>query len=188
MALNNIQLPAQTVVDLYRNFLCEDDLVSRPNKPTNKISGEVNSVKKEAVNLEKGYGQINFLGKNLMQFVIMVDYDNEVYLPEIQLNFISNILKACQMNLADVAIVNVNKQHIRFEDLTEQLNPKNIVLFGIDSASYTFHTHLNVFNIITSNGRQIFASPALEQLNQESEEGKLLKSKLWLCMKRMLKL
>jgi len=187
MGLNNIQLPAQTIVDLYKNLLCEDDSVSTPGKLKNHNTAEINTVKQDNVQ-SIATGQINFLGKNLMQLVMLVDYNSEVYLPENQLNFISNILKACKMNLADVAIVNVNKQPISLERLSQQLNPKYLVLFGIDSSILDFHTQLTAFNIITSNDIQVFAAPALEQLNQDGDEGKLLKSKLWLCMKKMLNL
>ena len=90
------------------------------------------------------------------------------------------------MNLADVAIVNVNKQPINIGELSRQLNPQNLVIFGIDTNRINFDKQLTSFNIITYDGMQVFTAPSLELLNQEGEEGKLLKSKLWLCMKKML--
>jgi len=186
MGLNDIQLPAQTVVDLYKNLLCEDDSAVPSAKL--KVEEPTKLPKQEAINRNKATEQISFLGKNLMQLVILVDYDNEVYLPENQLNFIGNILKACKMNLADVAIVNVNKQTINIRELSRQLNPQNLVIFGIDTSSINFNRQLTSFDIITYDEMQVFTAPSLDQLNQEGEEGKLLKSKLWLCMKKMLNL
>ena len=187
MGLNNIQFPAQTIVDLYKNLLCEDESVSVPRQPVSQPAEEIQAPKQEFVNA-KTTDQISFLGKNLMHLVLLVDYNSEVYLPEKQLSFIGNILKACKMNLADVAIVNVNKQTVSIDTLSRQLNPKHLVVFGIDTRALDLQTQLTAFNLITSNGIQVFASPALEQLNQDGEEGKLLKSKLWLCMKQMLNL
>ena len=186
MGLNDIQLPAQTVVDLYKNLLCEDDSAQSSVKP--KEIEPVKLTNQEPINSEKATAQISFLGKNLMQLVILVDYDNEVYLPENQLNFIGNILKACKMNLADVAIVNVNKQQINIGEISRQLNPQYLIIFGVDTNRINFSQPLTSFNIITDDGMQVFSAPSLEQLNQEGEEGKLLKSKLWLCMKKMLNL
>ena len=186
MGLNDIQLPAQTVVDLYKNLLCEDDSVA-PSAKLKNIE-PIKLPKQEEINSNKTTEQISFLGKNLSQMVILVDYNNEVYLPENQLNFIGNILKACKMNLADVAIVNVNKQPINIGELSRQLNPQNLVIFGIDTNRINFDKQLTSFNIITYDGMQVFTAPSLELLNQEGEEGKLLKSKLWLCMKQMLNL
>ena len=187
MGLNNIQLPAQTIVDLYKNLLCEDDAISIPGKLKSLPSEESKLPKQEPAHPIVSE-QLSFLGKNLMQLVILVDYNSEVYLPESQLNFIGNILKACKMNLVDVAIVNVNKQQVNLEKLGQQLHPKYIVIFGIDSSTLDFQIQPDFFNIVSSNGIQVFASPALDQLNRDGEEGKLLKSKLWLCMKQMLNL
>ena len=182
MGLNEIQLPLQTIVDLYKNQLYEDESPNTSSTATPIEKMKVATVENIPV------VNISFLGKNLMKLLILVNYSNEVYLPETQLSFIGNILKACKMNIADVAIVNVNQQEVSMAELTRQLSPRYLVIFGIDTPTIQLNHQFTPFNLATINEVQAFISPSLETLNQDNEEGKLLKSKLWLCMKKMLNL
>lgn len=172
MSFNNVQLPGFLVADLYKRHLVEDfsaiPKIVQPSEPAPIIDKP-----------------IQFLGKNLKQFVILVCYSNEVHLPEAQLEFLGNILKACQLNLGDVAIVNCYSQAVNFNNIG-QLQPKYIITFGEEpQISNDFRTSAS-FEISNKNGINLINAPKLELLNQNTPDGKVLKGQLWSSLKQLL--
>src|SRR5688500_13981610 len=109
MSLNNIILSDVLLSSLYKNNLIEIIEIKEENK---------NSGLKQAVDTEPA---VQFLGKHLQQITVFVTYPDEVYLPEVQLNFLANILKACNLNIADIAIVNLAKQQVKAERIHSTL-------------------------------------------------------------------
>jgi hypothetical protein len=172
MSFNNVELPGFLVADLYKRHLVEDfsatPKVTKPSEPAPIIDKP-----------------IQFLGKNLKQFVILVCYSNEVHLPESQLEFLGNILKACQLNLGDVAIVNCHSQTVSFNNIG-LLQPKCIITFGEDPQIGNDFKTSTSFEISNKNGVNIINAPKLELLNQNTPDGKVLKGRLWNSLKLLL--
>lgn len=172
MSFNNVELPGFLVADLYKRHLVED-LSAIPN--TTKPSEPAPIVDKP----------IQFLGKNLKQFIILVCYSNEVHLPEAQLEFLGNILKACQLNLGDVAIVNCNSQEVNSNNIG-QLQPKYLIVFGEEPQIRNEFRLPSFFEINNKNGVNTINAPKLELLNQNTPDGKVLKGRLWNSLKQLL--
>ncbi|MDI3319886.1 hypothetical protein [Pinibacter soli] len=172
MSFNNVQLPGFLVADLYKRHLVEDfSAVAKVEKSS-----------EPAPIIDK---PIQFLGKNIRQFVILVCYSNEVHLPEAQLEFLGNILKACQLNLGDVAIVNCNSQEVNFNNIG-QLQPKQIITFGEEPPVLNDFRAPVSFEVSNKNGINIINAPKLELLNQNTPDGKVLKGRLWNSLKQLL--
>jgi hypothetical protein len=108
-----------------------------------------------------------------------------VHLPEAQLEFLGNILKACQLNLGDVAIVNCNSQEVNLNNI-EQLQPRQIISFGEEPQIRNEFRGPAFFEISNRNGMNIISGPKLEILNQNTPDGKVLKGRLWNCLKQLL--
>src|SRR5581483_7571973 len=96
MGLNKIDLPGIVIAELYKNDLLEELSSEKGDKEKGL------KYRRESV----GSPSVPHLGKNLKHITILVHYPSDVYLPEEQLNFLSNILKACGLNIGDIAIVN----------------------------------------------------------------------------------
>src|SRR5215510_7241480 len=95
MNLNQIQLPASVVANLYKHSLVETVDHSSPEN-------SVHTLKKTDRSADKW----KYLGENKKNILIIVNYNDVVYLPDDDLSFLTNILAACKLNLGDVAIVN----------------------------------------------------------------------------------
>jgi len=100
------------------------------------------------------------------------------------LNFLTTILQACKLDLGDVAIINNHRQKISFDELRKQIKVNYLLVFGsallpigIDDVSF--------FSIQNINDCSIVYSPVAEQLNSTDPESKVLKSKLWMCLKQL---
>jgi len=129
--------------------------------------------------------QYKFLGKNNRKITIVVQSPNVPFLPDNQLSFLTKILEACRMNIGDVAIVNAATTPVNITTLRQQLEPAVVLLFGLEPPAIKLPINFPVFKIQPYDNCSYLAGPPLTQLVQQSEESKLLKSKLWVCLKSL---
>ncbi|MEO5592842.1 MAG: hypothetical protein ABIR15_11805 [Chitinophagaceae bacterium] len=170
MDVNHMQLPSLLLVDFYKNHLVETPAI----KPAIPVLPE-NTVTKKS---------IQYLGKNQKGICLLVNYTKDVYLPDDQLNFLTAILQACRLNLGDVAIINHSREKITFDELRKQLTCNYLLVFGVELLKIGLD-EIPFFSTQKINDCYIIYSPAAEQLNNDNPESKLLKSKLWGCLKQM---
>src|SRR5215831_2070284 len=171
MNLNQIQLPASVIADLYRNSLIEMD---------KDFSGgaSILSLKKP----ERTSNKWKYLGENRKNILIVVNYDNTVYLPDEELSFLTNILGACKLSLADVAIVNCNNyEEVNYKELIAQFSSRIVFLFDIDPVSFGLPVTFPHFQLQPFANATFLFTPSLLQCNNDT----LLKSKLWVCLRRL---
>lgn len=176
MGLSDLSLPGSVIADLYKQSLVQT------GAPTPKaVTNDTTTKTSEAGNNYK------FLGNNQQHIAIVVAFDNETWLPDQHLQFLTKMLEACKLNLGDVAIVNHAKKAVDIERLREQLRPANVLLFGVEPISIKLPMNFPQFKEQAFAGTTYLYTPPLEQLNQDNEEGKLLKSKLWVCLRKLFK-
>lgn len=173
MSLQNLQLSGLIMSELYKNTLVSDETVG--NRPAKQDIPE-----NEAIGSE-----YKFLGKNQKKVVIIVRYANETFIPEDHLQFLTKILGACRLNLGDVAILNDSMQKIDIVRIKQQLEPEKILLFGIEPAEIMLPINFPDFKQQAYAGSSYLYIPSMDLINQENDEGKLLKRKLWDCLKKM---
>lgn len=126
-----------------------------------------------------------FLGNNRRQITIVVNAPGSAFLPDNQLSFLTKILEACQMNIGDVAIVNAATVPVTVAELRQQLKPASILLFGLEPTAIKLPINFPVFRLQPYDECTYLAAPSLHLLVQLTEESKLLKSKLWVCLKTL---
>ena len=163
MSLDNIQLPAIVLQDLFANALV--DL-----KTQNAAAASVAA------------GDLSFLGENKKMVSIIVDHANVIYLPDDELNFLLDILSACKLSMADVALLNRAKNPtLTYRELSEQLSAEKILLFGIEPSTLELPLQFPHYQIQNYNNQVYLSSPALRVLADKKEE----KIKLWGCLKQV---
>jgi hypothetical protein len=125
--------------------------------------------------------KISFLGNNQRNVLIMVSYPDETYLPEQQLQFLTRILKACNLEEKDIAIINLSNQQPTFKSLQADLKPAIMLFFGTTPAAIRLEELHAPFSPEQKEGITMAAYPALELMQGDN----LLKSKLWLTLKQL---
>ena len=176
MHLNEIQLSNHLLTTLYAHSLVVTD-------PVPASMGTLKPMEDAEIAVEK----IQFLGKNKDSFVILVNYPDVPHLPDDCLNFLGTVLKACQLNVADVAIVNLARQNMTPALLLAQLSP-NIIL---DFTPAQTMAGLPVTELLQPHKTGLFQylqSPSLETLIQGGDAVKPQKKQLWEGLKQMLQL
>ena len=126
-----------------------------------------------------------FLGNNRRKITLLVHSPGSAFLPDNQLAFLTKILEACRMTIADVAIVNQATTPVTITALRQQLSPAIVLLFGMEPVAIRLPINFPAFKLQTYDQCTYLSAPALDLLVLPSEESKLLKSKLWGCLKTL---
>lgn len=185
MSLNDINLPGIVVADFYKKNLVDigdTEVKAATTIPSSPASTLPAVTPKEAPSSPASAAPLQYLGNNLKNVTILVYYPGQVYLPEDQLNFLSNILKACQLNIGDIAIVNNATQKTNLAAIAKELGAQKMLLFGDMRQAGIDIDH---FSIKNSKGIDYLSAPQLELINSDTPESKILKGKLWNCLKQL---
>lgn len=162
MNLNNITLSPQLATDLYAHSLIEGAPASTKVKEPVKNAGK------------------NYLGDNLRQVVIASAYPDVVFIPEETLEFLTSILTACKLTLADVAIINLFGQQP--EDALKsirELKAEKLLLFGVGPAEAGLPVRFPHFQKQMVNTLLCLSAPSLEEIKQDRDT----KTRLWTSLK-----
>lgn len=126
-----------------------------------------------------------FLGLNRRKITVVVYSPGMAYIPDDQLAFLTKMLEACKMNVGDVAIVNHAVNAVNITAIRQQLEPTSMLLFGIQPIDIKLPINFPAFKLQAYDDCTYLASPALSELVTPSEESKVLKGKLWACLKAL---
>ncbi len=179
MNINNIELPVALVADIYQNFLIntKDETVSISAPAPPSEAGPARTDKPETA--------WKSLGNNQKNILVIVNNDEVVFLPDNELTFLTGILGACKLTLADVAIVNLaTTPAIVYKELIAHFKSKIVLLFDVEPAAFGLPMSFPQYQIQPFAGNSFLFSPSLKNL----ENDKVEKSKLWVCLKRLFNL
>ena len=162
-------LPGFLLADLYRNNLVI-------------IDGEQHAEETTAAPVAAKQW---WLGSNLQKITLIVNETDTVYVNDESLQFLSTILGACKLNLGDVAIVNYAQELVNYGIIKDTLAPRFLLLFGVTAQEVQLPFTIPYYQVQKYAGSEILLAPSLANMMGSSQEAKLEKSKLWLCLKKM---
>ena len=163
MELNSIRLPASVVADLYKDTLVETENEQK-TIPVQDI--------KEFI----------YLGSNKKNILICVKYPSVLHVPDEQLSFLVTMLTACKLSLEDIAIVNLkNFPDQSYKKIIKKFQPGIAFLFGVEPVEFGLPVNFPAYQLQPFNNCSFLYSPSLDEL----ESDKLLKSKLWVCLRKI---
>lgn len=169
-------LPDFVIADLYKSTLvscgAENIVQEQPIVPVAETTAKYTN-------------PIAYLGENKKKIVIVVQEDNAVHIEEDNFAFLSNILAACKLNIADVAIINQQKQTTSFSAIKEQLQPQFIILFDLGLEQINLPMRIPKYRLQNYAGCTFLIAAAFSKMLDNSQEAKMEKSKLWLSLKNM---
>ncbi len=172
MKEDDLELPGFLIADLYKN-----NLVIADNEPV----PERKTPEKNETTAKRQW----FLGSNLRNITLLVAEKEAVYLKDDALEFLSSILGACKLNLGDVAIVNHFTDPFSYPELKARLNPSFLIAFGVSAQDMQLPFMVPHYQIQKYDQCQFLLSMPLNSMLENTQEAKLEKSKLWLCLKKM---
>jgi hypothetical protein len=163
MSLDKIELPGFLFPLFYKNSLV--DLTNSEVKTANK---------NEPV--------IDYLGGNKKNIIFMANDEKSKYLNDTLMNFLNELLIACKLTMADIALVNFHqKKIITDKELSVQLKAHKIVVFGLTTEDIALPLHIPFFHVQKFQQREYLICPSLEELRLNRD----LKKQLWNCFKEI---
>jgi hypothetical protein len=169
MSLQNLELPAELITELYGNHLVEfkatsiDKPETRKEKPVHLLS----------------------LGGNEKRITILVAEESQAFMKDEELEWLQKMLQACKLTLGDVAIVNTHSKEFSMPLVRQQLRPEKIVMLGPNPSDLQLPLNFPQFKVQEHDQCTYLFAPSPKELNQETKEGKLLKSKLWVSLQKL---
>lgn len=127
------------------------------------------------------YGNTPSLGGNKKGVLILVKNDAAPFLPDEELEFLSAVLSACQLSIADVAIINLHHYPQTYIALLQQFSAKQVLLLGVAPQEVDLPFHFPHFQLQPFDGRTYLLAYPLGQMVQDRS----LKMQLWGCLKQL---
>ena len=188
MGLNDIHLPQIIIEEWYKDALVPASAAPAPEVAESKAAPTPQQPPPTAKSAPapppaSAAPALKHLGNNRRHITIIVQSTSSPFLPDDQLTVLTKILEACRMTLADVAIINHTMTPKSIAEIRENLQAKTVLLFGPEPAAIKLPINFPVFKPIDYDACKFLAAPALEHFVPATEESKLLKSKLWVCLK-----
>lgn len=184
MSLNDIQLQPALLEGLFgrslvltgeagASLLLEEE---KPPKEESRAGGS--SEKAQAPGLP-------FLGNNQRQVTVIVQHADYTHLPDVDLELLTAMLKACGMSLNDVAVHNFDPEKgIVAKDILSALKSKTVLLFGVSPDRFGLPIQFPPFQVQQHAGVTYLYTPELAYFQEgDAAEIKLRKSNLWTCLR-----
>ena len=172
MSLNSIKFEPTDIAFLFKNSLVD-------------INTEPQVLPKTKIETEQITGELKYLGENKKKTLVIVRNADAVHIPDKQLSFLTKLLAACNLNLADVAIFNFQDHNSsEFNEIVNFFKPKVVLLFDVDPGEFGLPMIFPQFQVQGHKDSVFVSSPSLEVI----EPDKSLKGKLWVCLKKIFNL
>ncbi len=181
----NVNLPGFVIADLYKNKLVITDVAEpQPEKPAPQFTENTVLPRQE----KAGPAQKKwYLGDNKKGIVIAVADEEAVFISDEGLETIKNMLKGLQMNLGDIAVVNLHNEPVTFNDLKQQLNARHVIMFGVTTTQLGLPFAIPFYQVQNYAGCTLLSAPAatLAGPAATTDAIKAEKRKLWDSLKRI---
>lgn len=162
MSLNDIELS-----DITRQMLFEKNLV-----------GKIEMTDQQPISKEMF---ISSLGENKKNIVFLVNNVEHKYLPDNEMEMLSNLIIACKLSMADIALVNYHFNQYQYSQFNDYFKPKIILLFGISTAAMELPFTIPFFQIQKFQQQLFLTAPPLADFL----DNKNLKKDLWISLQKL---
>lgn len=173
------KLPPFVLAALFKNTLVSPGQAITPNAQfTEKKSfAEIkNPPKKEMV----------IPGKNFKKILIIVKEINDDLMPEGRKNVLLKMLTACKLTQDEVAILNMGKKIVSFEELKPAFLPEKVLLFDITTKEIGLPFIIPYYQVQQFDGCIYVCAPGIVLDENEGDENiKAAKTKLWASLKKI---
>lgn len=171
MSLKNLELPASLLPELYSNHLVEAG--GNAKKRTPKKAEEK---------------KLQFLGGNAERIAIVVADEKNPFMSDDHLEWLQKMLLACKLSLGDVAIINLQTKKMTMADIKREFGSRKVVMLGPTAADLELPFNFPMFKVQEHDQCSYLYAPSPAELNEEGQEGKVLKTKLWVSLKQLFNL
>lgn len=162
MSINTIQISKKAVGILFAKSLVE----ARPEKKATD---------------QKIKNKLKSLGGNKKKILFLITDSQSKFLPDPQMDLLSNLLTACKLNMEDIALVNYGDRSFNYHQILEHFHPKKILMFGIDPSALELPFTIPHFQIQSFQDQLYVSAPPFNHFLDNKD----LKKELWKCLQKL---
>ncbi|WP_218331439.1 MULTISPECIES: hypothetical protein [Hydrotalea] len=201
MKFEDIQLPADYIASMYKDTLVIIDNPNINDQPQNAPIQEHLKEKTATTTLQPNKKQVvqadnnldnatvlPFLGENKKKIAILVWDETVPFIREEWLQFLSNILLACKLNIGDVAIVNQYTTIQTFKALQQTLQSNYCIMFLADMQTLDLPFVVPAYRMQKHSNCSFLPAKPLSTYLPDDAITKEEKRKLWLSLKNLFNL
>ena len=178
MSLDDIKLSPFLVKKLYEKTLVVSSFAKEENEKNQKEEAD-NAIITTVSTKEE---LIKYLGKNNRHILIVVNEKDHKFLGDDELSFLMNILSACNITMADAALVNAYAdENVMYENLIKNFKPSTILFIGTEPQALGFPVQIPMYQVQAYNKQQYLCTPSLQKLSADKEE----KKQLWVALQKI---
>lgn len=165
MSLKNVKLPETVIAALYTTpLVCLTQSELTPRTPTPGLK---------------------FLGSNQKQITIVVNTSEAPFITDKSFSFLTGVLSACKLNMADVAIFNMHQSPgLDYNSVNTTAHPVVTLLFGVSPQEIGLPLQFPHFQVQRYNHVTYTWAPDLDSV----EKDKQIKTQLWTSLKTIFQL
>ena len=168
----NIKLPDFIIADLYK-----DSLVLL-NEESVQSAEEVGAREKAAAEETSFY-----LGNNTQHICIILNSPTHVFTDDESLQLLSNVLAALNYTLADVAIINHHRTPFLYSQISEVLQPRVCLLFGVTTQALQLPIIIPNYQLQRYENCTFIQACNIDDMKANDDKAKGEKRKLWTSLK-----
>lgn len=129
-----------------------------------------------------------YLGNNGKHIVVIIKETGVAFINDKHLQFLSNILNACKLNLGDIALINHSNNPNSYTELKQKLQPKFVLVFDLETKEIKLPFTMPNYQVQSHDNCKFLFTSSLTKMDGDSQEAKMEKSKLWMSLKNMFQL
>ncbi|HSN07689.1 MAG TPA: hypothetical protein VLS85_01565 [Hanamia sp.] len=162
MSLDNIQLLGETCSILFNHNLIGDSASNTITNSQEKI-------------------EINSLGENQKKVLLLVDDPSCKFLPDEEMELLTNLVNACKLSMADIALVNFNWNKYNYQQFNSQFEPKKMLIFGVTTSDLDLPFDIPYFQVQPFQEQLYLTAPYLKDFLNNTA----LKKELWKSLQKL---
>lgn len=125
--------------------------------------------------------KINSLGGNKKNILFLVTDSQNKFLPDEQMDLLSNLITACKLTMADIALVNYYNCSFNYLQLSGYFQSKKILMFGIETSALQLPFTIPHFQIQHFQEQSYITAPSFNHFLNNKD----LKKELWVCLQKL---
>lgn len=141
----------------------------------------VEAVQQEELTDIETQDRINSLGGNKKNILFIVTDSQNKFLPDEQMDLLSNLITACKLTMADIALINYYNLSFNYLQLSQNFQPEKILMFGIETSALQLPFTIPNFQIQPFQEQLYFRAPPFNQFLNNTN----LKRELWICLQKL---
>ncbi|MBC7848996.1 MAG: hypothetical protein H7Y31_04640 [Chitinophagaceae bacterium] len=178
MSFDDLHLSPAMIISLYSNVLVSlNENVPQTVEPKPEQAKITEHITASSV--------YPITGKNQRYVTVLVRIPGKENIADREHNFLMKMMEACKIGIDDIALMNFGIFPVDIKKLQAELHPKQVLLFGLSTSEIGLPVNFPEFKLQSYDGITYLRAPSLTDLNKASEEGKLLKTKLWVCLREL---